>query len=242
MLKVIKNTTENDNFRHPLSFRSIYHQTWLLFKRGFWLFFLLGLVTECLIDLIFLIHKVWFFPLWITILLILFLGVIGKAWIMSNIYKTMKSDQKILLRQASGIGNINILSLVGATILVKIFNSFGFILFIIPGIIFYFLNYLYLPIIVDEKASALNSIKRSWQLMRLHFFKASWIIFCFLLGSVGLNGLASYIVLHSHSVIFVSGVLLMIFVGTLTLAFGSILSVILHLKLKHLYQQLPLNE
>lgn len=90
------------------------------------------------------------------------------------------SDNKPITEDVSRFSKTTILSLIGGSILVGIGSFIGFILLIIPGVIFALRSSLTQYIIIKEGLKAVPAIKKSLALTKGYFWSFFRLILCFI--------------------------------------------------------------
>ena len=115
------------------------------------------------------------------------IGLLANAGLMKMAIHQVRSGQAEIAKLFD-ITDI-IAPLLIAGILVTLATGLGFVACIIPGVIMALGFSMYIPLIVDQKADAIDSIKRSWDVCKPHL-GALFLLF-FVLGLVNLVGLCA---------------------------------------------------
>ncbi len=115
------------------------------------------------------------------------IGLLANAGLMKMAIHQVRSGQAEIAKLFD-ITDI-IAPILVAGILVSLATGLGFIACIIPGVIMALGFSMYTPLLVDQKADAIDSIKRSWEACKPHL-GALFLLF-FVLGLINLAGLCA---------------------------------------------------
>lgn len=151
------------------------------FKQVFLIGFLLSLISQLVMTLIpvnlnpAVIFSVAGLPILLLVALMLVITAIANS-VMQLILMSYGIAKPIHTAQAFNITFQRLLRLLIGSVLFTVVATFGFLMYVIPGLIFAALFFLYQPVIIFENIGVLDAFKRSLQLSKQNIFFAMAMI------------------------------------------------------------------
>lgn len=137
-----------------------------------WLFIVLVLIFGFLLSLFNINETFYFVVFFLSVLVFITLSFIINIWAAVSLLYAVKD--KIGIKQALSLGKSKIVSYLWISILVGIITIIGYILLIIPGIIFNIWFAFSVYVLVAEDLRGRKALSRSKELVKGYWFKVFW--------------------------------------------------------------------